>query len=144
MSSSRTIKAIVVRQPWAWAIIAGHKRFENRSWRTSYRGPLAIIAGASPRSLDDGIAFLERLDISPPVSLHRGCVIGTVQLVDIVRADDVSDPFAHGPWCWVLESPEKLKRPVAFRGLQSIFDIPLSALSRRTTPRLFDDTPRLF
>lgn len=39
--------ALTVKQPWASAIMAGLKRVENRTWRTDYRGPLAIHAGSS-------------------------------------------------------------------------------------------------
>lgn len=38
------MKALSLWQPWASAIAAGAKRIETRSWRTSYRGPLAIHA----------------------------------------------------------------------------------------------------
>ena len=39
------MKAITVRQPWAWAIVHGGKTIENRALAWSYRGPLAIHAG---------------------------------------------------------------------------------------------------
>lgn len=39
------MKAITVKQPWAWAIRWGFKPVENRSQRTAYRGKLAIHAG---------------------------------------------------------------------------------------------------
>jgi hypothetical protein len=39
------VKALTLRQPWAWAVLHG-KTVENRTWRMSYRGPLAIHAGA--------------------------------------------------------------------------------------------------
>lgn len=38
------MKAISLWQPWASAIAFGSKRIETRSWKTSYRGPLAIHA----------------------------------------------------------------------------------------------------
>jgi hypothetical protein len=41
------MKVLVVRQPWAWLIVNGHKDIENRSWRTRYRGTLLIQASAS-------------------------------------------------------------------------------------------------
>lgn len=31
-------RVLSIQQPWAWAIAAGHKRVENRSWSTRYRG----------------------------------------------------------------------------------------------------------
>jgi hypothetical protein len=39
------MRAITVRNPWAWAIAAGFKPVENRSQNANYRGPLAIHAG---------------------------------------------------------------------------------------------------
>jgi hypothetical protein len=39
------MKALTVQQPWAWAIFHG-KTIENRTQQWSYRGPLAIHAGA--------------------------------------------------------------------------------------------------
>lgn len=39
------MKALSVKQPWAWAIIHAGKDIEKRTWRTDYRGPLLIHAG---------------------------------------------------------------------------------------------------
>lgn len=53
------MKAITVRQPWAWAILFGQKDVENRSRNIagSYRGPLIIHAGLIPDAdLDRRIA----------------------------------------------------------------------------------------
>ena len=52
------MKALTVLQPWAWALIHGPKRIENRSWATYYRGPLVIHAGKSKKWLDEGIPAL--------------------------------------------------------------------------------------
>ncbi|HDU8694716.1 TPA: ASCH domain-containing protein, partial [Morganella morganii subsp. morganii] len=38
------MKAISIRQPWAWLIVNGHKDIENRSWRTKYRGQVLVHA----------------------------------------------------------------------------------------------------
>lgn len=40
------MKAITVRQPWAWAIIHAGKDIENRSWKTKTRGRVAIHAAS--------------------------------------------------------------------------------------------------
>ncbi|HHY88739.1 MAG TPA: ASCH domain-containing protein, partial [Chloroflexi bacterium] len=42
------MKALSVRQPWAWLIAQGYKTVENRTWATNYRGPLLIHAGKKP------------------------------------------------------------------------------------------------
>lgn len=38
------MKALTLTQPWATLVAIGAKRIETRSWRTSYRGRLAIHA----------------------------------------------------------------------------------------------------
>ncbi len=38
------MKCISLHQPWASLVVLGAKKFETRSWPTSYRGPLLIHA----------------------------------------------------------------------------------------------------
>lgn len=40
------MRAITLTQPWAQLVAVRAKQIETRSWRTDYRGPLAIHAGA--------------------------------------------------------------------------------------------------
>ena len=105
------MKALTVQQPWAWGLIYGPKRIENRTWDTRYRGPLLIHAGKSKSRLgDDEGAF----DL--PSQLDFGAIIGIVDLVDCVPFDAVRDePFAEGPWCWVTANPQII-RPIACKG----------------------------
>ena len=42
------MKAITVWQPWASLLVSGRKRYETRSWATTYRGPIAIHAAKRP------------------------------------------------------------------------------------------------
>jgi len=39
------MKALSVRQPWAWLIANNLKPIENRTWPTRYRGAFLIHAG---------------------------------------------------------------------------------------------------
>ena len=39
------MKVLTIKQPWATLIMQGDKRFEFRSWKTTYRGDLLIHAG---------------------------------------------------------------------------------------------------
>lgn len=43
------MKAISLYQPWATLVAIGEKKIETRSWRTDYRGPLAIHASKNDR-----------------------------------------------------------------------------------------------
>ena len=114
------MKCLSVQQPWAWAIIHGPKRIENRSWPTSYRGPLVIHAGKSKVRLGD-------FGPGEPAEaeLVFGAILGTVELVDCVKLSAVrGQPFADGPYCWIVTKPMALQQPVPYRGQQGLFDVP--------------------
>ena len=39
-----TMKALSIKQPWAWLIVNGYKDIENRTWKTNYRGTFLVHA----------------------------------------------------------------------------------------------------
>lgn len=41
------MKALSLRQPWAWSVIHAGKRVENRTWNTAFRGEFLIHAAKS-------------------------------------------------------------------------------------------------
>jgi hypothetical protein len=43
----KKLKAISIRQPWAWLIVNGYMDVENRIWAANVRGRVLIHAGAS-------------------------------------------------------------------------------------------------
>lgn len=119
------MKAITIAQPWAWAIVEGAKRIENRTWRTKHRGPLAIHAGKSKLfmipKLPDGT------DV-PQLYLPFGALVGVAELVDCVRVEDLPpalamNPFAAGPWCWILDNVRKIE-PIPMNGAQLLWTVP--------------------
>lgn len=113
------MKALTVRPPWGAAILDLGKDIENRSWRTRYRGPLAIHTSWNATQLAVTAALDWMRDrglwtpgLVPPWTMddpdHRGRVIGTVELVDVVR--DHPSPWAmDGQWHWVLARPQRLE-----------------------------------
>lgn len=125
------MKCLTVKQPYAWAIIAGHKRVENRSWSTSFRGRLLIHAG---KSLD---ALTHQLPDAPPPAdqLAFGAIIGYVDVVDCVPVEDVAgDPYAFGPWCFVLANPVAIE-PIPMAGKLGLFEVDLEAPAIRPIPK---------
>jgi hypothetical protein len=118
------MKALSVCQPWAWAIIAGIKRIENRTWRTRYRGRLLIHASKSRRYL--GRDYSDLLPGLPPLDqLHFGVIIGEVELVDCVPVEEIKgDVLAKGPWCWRLKTPRSISKPISWCGGLSLFNVP--------------------
>ena len=126
------MKVVTICQPWAWAISAGHKTVENRTWAPSYRGPILIHAGSSMSWMKSGLEFLRSIGIEPDErDLLYGRVIALANLRDVLTYgegdlfhDLKSDPFASGPKCWLLDGVSVLMSPFRLRGRQGIFDIP--------------------
>ena len=57
----KKLKAISIRQPWAWLIVNGYKDVENRIWATSLRGRVLIHAGASKSdTTPEALAHIKR------------------------------------------------------------------------------------
>lgn len=119
------MKCLTLCQPWATLIAQGHKRVENRTWRTAYRGPLAIHAGLK---IDPaGFDVARRLGIELPAELPCGAIVAVTHLVDCVPVDYLGDldPFAVGPWCWMLGMILPLDEPIPYRGQQGLFEADL-------------------
>jgi ASCH domain len=114
------LRALTIRQPWAWAVIHAGKDVENRRWKTSYRGALLIHAAndADPEgaarllwTMADPEAFGQ-----PRAAFEaRGAVIGLVYLADILT-DSPSRWAEPGCYHWVLEFPSPVEPPVSCRG----------------------------
>lgn len=146
------MKALSVRQPWAWAIGYGQKTIENRSWATAYRGPLAIHAGA--RWDEDGAydkrvlralhAFGDRFD--PPLRVERlgpktvrllrdqqltpGAIVAVVDVVGICFVCSTAEQCRCGEWAaegqdhWRFANPRPLAQPVPCRGRLGLWELP--------------------
>ena len=119
------MKALTVKAPWAWAIIHAAKDVENRTWSTAYRGPLAIHAGVvCTRTYHTWAAgWMAAIDVdTPPLDeLAKGCVIGTVEVVDCVR-DSGRRWGMSGNWHWILRDPKPCQ-PRFVRGSLSFWTL---------------------
>ncbi|MBN1942720.1 MAG: ASCH domain-containing protein [Phycisphaerae bacterium] len=118
------MKTLTLLQPWAWLVIHGPKRWENRTWTTTYRGPLLIHAGRSRARMADAYADPRLAAILPePSTLFFSAVIGVVDLSGIEPIDRVlGEPFAEGPWCWRLANPRPLSPPVPMKGRRRLWE----------------------
>lgn len=131
------MKALTIKQPWAWAIMASAKTVENRSWYTHHRGPLLIHAGARPDASELVAATFTAARVTLPSDLAVGVILGTVDLVSVCSSSELAgDPWAFGPWCWKLENPQLFEQPIPWRGQQGLFDVPLT-LPTQMTQRVF-------
>jgi hypothetical protein len=130
------MKALTISQPFASLIASGEKWIENRTWCTSYRGPIAIHAGK-------GTQYMTRTELA---SVPHGCVIATAHLEycvqlsivqSMVKSGRCDHPLtgstrtfrdlsqhkhAEGPWLWVLRDIVTLADPVYVSGAQGLWD----------------------
>lgn len=149
------MKALSIRQPWAWAILHAGKRIENRDWKgCSYRGPLLIHAakGCGKAEFDDAIESI--ITIGAPRGLVRtvaemsvalrgvhhgegtwvprdemqfGGIVGVCDVVDVVR--ESTDPWFFGPLGLVLANVRPLPF-VPLNGALGLFEVPDAVVAK--------------
>src|SRR5436190_7737466 len=108
----KTIPALSVRQPWAYAIVYLGKDIENRTRRFGYRGPLLIHAGKSGSRAEYAgtIKWIRenagRRKLPDYLDMQRGGIVGVVDVIDCVTSH--SSPWFAGPYGLVLANPRSL------------------------------------
>jgi len=124
--SAEALHCLVVRQPWAWAIISCAKDIENRSWTTDYRGPLIIQAGAAKTDVNRMVKTGG--SAVPRINFAYGSLIGVVDLIGVapLSEDLEKNPWASGPYCWQLENPRCFAEPIPAKGKLKLFTLPPS------------------
>jgi hypothetical protein len=123
------MRAITVRQPWAHAIIFMGKTVENRSWSTSYRGPLLIHAGKAY----DREAWHDALDARRShdgfdANLPRGVILGVVRLAGVHGSDDCTGRCTswsiRDQYHWELVNPRAFPEPIPAKGALGLWTPP--------------------
>lgn len=152
------MKALTLTQPWASLIMLGAKRIETRSWRTHYRGPLAIHASAGypirrGETLTlgkwtverDQSGLLLRGPLAWPYRLPQSAILGTVLLDKILPFDQGADvaamngelelgDYSPGRFAWCLTMPER-REVHDVKGALGLWNFPLSELTETVGSR---------
>ena len=143
------MKAITLWQPYSWCIAVGLKHTETRSWRTSYRGPIAIAAAARRMTRDD-LDWWQRLcreddAICRAARDGHAMTFGFVEAVVVLdgcyptsgvlnrvrgpggvwRADPTDyrlGDHGYGRWDWVLTDVHRLRDPFLCYGKQGLWE----------------------
>ena len=139
------MKAVTLYQPYASLVAIGAKKFETRSWKTSYRGPLAMHAGISKKYLDLGwqepffsaLSPLHKFGEDGGMSLMwwLGYVVATCDLVDCIeitpdfiesltREEICFGDYTLGRYAWDLENVKQLEKPIPTKGKQGLWILP--------------------
>lgn len=123
------MKALSIRQPWAWLISNVHKDIENRDWPTRFRGSVLIHAskGMTRGEYEQCRDMAEDLGVTIPafIYLERGGIVGIVNITGCVTNSE--SPWFFGKYGFILDDANTLPfRPLS--GQLGFFDAPDSAL----------------
>lgn len=129
------MRIISIRQPWASLIVTGgidvrtgaleRKDVENRSWATTYRGPVLIHASQRPDdiSLDE---IERRFAVRLTSEQKLGGVVGITEIINCTRPHP-SRWYAPGCYGFVLANSRPLPF-VAWKGALSLRSAPQELL----------------
>lgn len=143
------MKALSVRQPWAWAIACAGKTVENRSRVVAYRGFLAIHASkvydeAAEIPVPAALSLLmdavtQEMQGYPPPALALGAIVAVATLDGchwhsdclaprkrgrIWQALPCSDWAERGQFHWTLTDVRPLAEPVPCKGALGLWRVP--------------------
>jgi hypothetical protein len=139
------MRALSVRQPWAWAIASAGKDVENRTRPTKHRGELAIHASLSydemaaipvPSALGLFMDAVRAEVVGAHVpALARGAVIAVVEITGCHLSPDFGGTCGAtrplcSPWAqrdqfhWLLANVRPLARPVSAKGALGLWTVP--------------------
>lgn len=151
------MRALTVRQPYAWAIMHGGKTVENRArafmWRRGVGQRVAVHAAALPHVGADSDGVLQAAmrghtaegEQQPAGALIRSAILGTVRLVDVHEADGCCGGWAQqyrleqGPGYQralydvvhlVVADPRPLAVPIPIAGKLGLWTLPADVTAR--------------
>lgn len=117
----RGLKALSIRQPWAWAILHAGKDVENRDWSERYQGfrdaqamfgrdfLIHASSGMTRAEYEDfvGAAPIPHdLRVPTMADLQKGGIVGIATLVGVAFAHP--SPWFFGPVGLLLRNPRPL------------------------------------
>lgn len=126
------MKALSIRQPWAWLILNAGKIIENRTWPTNFRGSFLVhaAAGMTRSEWEGAMAFVENnfgaaIALTAPrfEELERGGIVGIVDMVACVTVSE--SRWFMGPCGFELENP----RPLPFYPMKGRSDFRRDSLT---------------
>lgn len=125
------MKALSIRQPWAFLIVNGFKDIENRSWPTARRGEILVHAskGMTKAEYEDVADMLAwqpgiydmKIELPAFDAIERGGIVGRVTITGCVTKSE--SPWFFGPQGFLLRDAKPLPF-VPFKGMLGFFDVP--------------------
>ena len=129
------MKALSVRQPWAWLIVNGHKSYENRDWTERnygrrFRGLVLIHASLGMTkdeyAMGQECAEEEGIILPAPEDLQRGGIVGQTEVMAWHDEPPAGMPFAFSSGLELANS-----KPLPFqpcKGALGFFNPPTASI----------------
>lgn len=123
------MKALSIRQPWAFSILFGGKDIENRNWSTRHTGLIALHASAKMTAEDfnDWKWFVEERDLRGQWlngkvigDAKRGGIVGVVEITGCTVGS--TSPWFVGEYGFTLANPREIPF-IPLRGQLGFFDL---------------------
>lgn len=117
------MKAITIKNPWAYLICSGFKNIENRNWNTHYRGKILIHAGKSwantdikklltaPQLNSIPASLLDKINNSSGL-INEGAIIGEAEILRVVETSNSLWADPESRYYWELIKPVLYKNPI--------------------------------
>jgi len=122
------MRAVSVRQPWAWLLASGWKDIENRAWHPSFEhGPIWLAVHAGKR-VEDGLQTFFECDLGTEIPIVTSAIVGAM-LVDahVTGTDGSSSPWYAGESGWTVKASVLFSEPiVGVAGALGCFRLPLA------------------
>jgi hypothetical protein len=143
------MKALSIKQPWAWLICKGYKDIENRGWKIGRKPqggfpicgqmdfgegvnfPFRVYVHASKeidkidlpeyRGNDNARGFVTYARTTQPIPF--GSIIGEVDITGCVT--ESKSPWFVGPYGFTLANPVLYDKPIPYRGQLRFFEVKL-------------------
>ena len=115
-------RVISIKLPYAWAILIGRKKFENRSWNTPSRGMVFIHARRSLTRAD--VAWLrDPFRLRVPDDVQRGAIVAAATSTRVVTRSTAKrfGKWFEGKYGWVFTDVRPLHRPVRTKGKLGLY-----------------------
>jgi ASCH domain len=102
------MKALSIKQPWAWLIVNGYKDIENRTWATRFTGEVLIHTGKKMDELSayEKQAIENHIGRSLPTEFELGGIVGKVRIKTCINWS--SSFWFTGSYGFVLEDAKQL------------------------------------
>lgn len=103
------MKALSIRQPWAWLIVNGFKDVENRNWYNIKHRGLTLIHASKTFDME-GYCWVQDyfplISMPHPNDFDKGGIVGAAKLLSCVN--EHSSKWFFGKWGFVFEGAYKL------------------------------------